>query len=181
MSQLQTIKNDITSHIARLAGANFARLSKDDLAKVLQQEIAENLLPLLGDMADAMLTTTKDTDERLEDLAGAVDGILDQDEDMLQPETTAKIIGVFQLGQAIAAELAGMLAKHPPDQITKRRLEQLLAAYALGVETVSDHVTAVTLVEENPDGADQDDDADDEDDGDEDDDQDDTTDQEKSQ
>ena len=181
MSQLQDLKNDIASHVARLGDANFTRLSKDDLAKAVQQEIAENLLPLMEGLVDAMLAATKDTDERFDDLAAAVDELIDQSEDVLHPDTTAKIIGVFQIGQAIATELGAMIAKHPPDQLTKRRLEQLIAAYALGVETVGQHVTAVTLVEDGPgveDGDDEDDEDADEDDLDG---QDDTADQEKNQ
>lgn len=151
MSRLTELSGDIAQHVARLGDTDFTRLSKDQLAKVVQVELADNILPLLQGIVEATAALAKDTEENLEDLAGAIDGILDESDDMLQPDTTASIMGVFELGGAIAEELKALMAKVSVDPARRQRLMKLMATYAASVETVGTHLLSVTLNDDDDD------------------------------
>ena len=168
---LEELKSDIKGHAARIAAINFTLLSKDQLAEATKREL-DNILALMEAKVDAIEERAAETDEALEDLAGAVDELIDQDEDVLHPETTAKIVGVFEIGKLVAKELES-LTSVLSDDTRKKRIAALVKSYRAGVEAVTQIVVDVTL--ELDDGDDKDDSVEAEDpegDGDEDEDED---------
>ena len=153
---LEELKSDIASHAERLAGTDFSRLSKDQLAKAVQVELGENILPLFQALVESLQAKADETDEAIDDLAGAMDELIDQSGDVLHPETTAKIVGLFEVGKMIATELEALLAAST-DETKKRRLGMLIAGYRQSVELVTEIVAAATL-EFDDEGGDEDED-----------------------
>lgn len=109
----------------------------------------------------------------LNSLAETVDELIDQSENILHPDFTARIMGVFETAKMVANELSVMMADADIDDMRRKRIEKLVDTLRRGVSTVGLEIAEVTLdpaIEEVDDQAlslSLDDDDDDDDGGDE--------------
>jgi hypothetical protein len=108
------------------------RLLDSKLPESIKGELAGNLWPFMDSLID-----------EFEMLAGAVDDLLEDQENILQPEFTARIIGVFNHGAVVCQELA-TLVESLDDELKKKRLLELIANYRQNAQVVANEVAAVT-------------------------------------
>lgn len=161
---------------AKLRGADLSKASTlegvatlDQLKAWLRAELVDNVYPMFEGVVAAV---QEDIEPALDELAEAVDELMDQADEILHPPSAAKIIGVFELGKALAVELEALIAR--ADDVTRKRVGDLIKLYRQSAEVASEMVAGFTLDPEEPasaaepeDGATADDgDDEDEDDGD---------------
>jgi hypothetical protein len=96
-------------------------------------------------MFEGMIEAAEETDAVVEDLSDAVDELIDQNGDVLHPETAAKVIGLVELGKLLAKELDAALVKFKFDDLSKKRIRQMVKAYRAGAEIVGEIIAEVTL------------------------------------
>lgn len=128
------------------------QLAREQLLKLpldkfnAKQELTENVLPLFESICTAIEEEFGELAEELADQGEAIDELIDQSGDVLHPDTTAKIIGVFEVGKALAAELEQALPKL--DDLAKKRIRQIIKTYRQGVQVVSNELAEITLTPE---------------------------------
>lgn len=130
LQDLQTLKADCAVR-AEVVG-KMASMSPD----AVKRELVKNLYPLLEQIVGAVI-------EELDEQGAAIEELIDQSDNVLHPEFTAQILGVFQLGKMLCDELEKMLAD--ADDLAQKRLGDLITAYRRGAEQVSQACTAVTI------------------------------------
>lgn len=126
---------------AKLERERIAALPMDQFDA--KRELTENILPLLEGLAEAIAQDNEARDEVIESLAQDVDDLVDQSGDVLHPETTAKILGMFEAGKLLANELEKAINKF--DDVTKKRIRFLIRSYRQGVEVVGSIVQEITM------------------------------------
>jgi len=141
----------------------------------LKQWMTDNLLPSIGGIVDATAEEFSTRDEVIQTIADDIDELVEQSGDALQPETTGKLLSVYEVGSMIANELEILLKK--ADDVTKKRVKPMVAAYRQGVLVVGELLAEITIPTDGEDDGEDDgdleppdDDVDDEEDDDEDDD-----------
>lgn len=161
----EQLKADLAAHGARIAATDFSGMPKDKLARALQSELADTILPIFEELVGMIQRQAAETDSSVEMLAAALDDMTAGD--VLSPETTAKIVGVFEVGKLLANELEAVMAQHP-DEVKRKRLGTLIAGYRTAVEQVTEVVADATVEydDQDDDGGDADDADDDQDDAD---------------
>lgn len=145
---LSELKADCKTQRQRLA-----KLSPGDIDARL--ELLDNILPLFEGLID---TIQDDVVSDVADLAGAVDELIDQSSDVLHPETTAKILGVFEVGKLICSELEAMI--QGLDDVSKKRIVELTDGYREGVEIMTEVLAECTLDADQMDSDDEESDED---------------------
>lgn len=132
---LQEIKAD-----ARVLGERLQKMPIVDID--FRHELTENVLPLFEGLCNAL---EEEVVVRVDDLEEAIDELMDQSTDVLHPETSAKIIGVVEFGKQLATELEQLIAKGKLDDLTKKRVKDLVKTYRQGAQIVTDIVTEITI------------------------------------
>lgn len=159
---ISELKADLKNYEQRLAGLAQTPLSPEEFQTAIWRELADNLVPLLGAVAEVL---EGDVLEPLEELGGAVDQLIDQSDDLLQPTTAAQIRGVLAMAVALVKDLEPLLAK--ADDLTRKRLADGVTGFRHAAAAVDQLIQAITLEEDEPaagDAADDDDDEPDDDD-----------------
>lgn len=116
---------------------------KDSSTLDARYELAENILPLFEGLCDAVDEKLADVEEEIADQGEALDELIDQSSDVLHPETATKILGVFEIGKLLANELERAIAKG--DDVTKKRVRELIKTYRQGAEVMSEVITEITM------------------------------------
>lgn len=145
---LAELRADAKLHRERIAKMKLADLPPEKLGAVLKLELVENIFPMFEGLVDAL---EEDYGTALDDLNTAVDQLIDQSSDLLQPQTAAQILGVFELGKLLANELEA-LAKQA-DDVSRKRIAELVLTYRRGAEVVGTLVAGITLDEDDEDPA----------------------------
>lgn len=130
----------------------------------------ENLWAWNAALVEAM---REEVVEELRLQGDAIDELIDQSENVLHPEMTAKIVGLFELGKLICQEFDKMLKGESVDDVTRKRLMTLTDQYRKAANLLTIEVTEITvdlddIVEQEAaaEGGDEPDDDDGDDDGD---------------
>lgn len=126
---------------AKLARERILGLTNSEID--LKHELTENILPLFEAMCDAI---DEDVVADLDGLSDAVDELIDQAEDVLHPETAAKLMGVLELGKLLAKELQAVLPRC--DEVTRKRGKALIKGYLQGFEVMKAEITEITIPDE---------------------------------
>lgn len=108
-----------------------------------RRELAENVLPLLDLLAEAIAKDHDELRDEVGDLGEAVDDMIDDTGDVLTPETTTKIASVLEAGKMLCKELVALLPK--ADDVGKKRIAALVKAYRTGTEVVLGILTEITV------------------------------------
>lgn len=115
----------------------------------LKAQLLENVLPIMEGIIDGTGHQLAEHDEVIRSLADSVDALEDESDDMLQPETTAEILGVFETGKLLATELETLLKK--ADEITKKRVAPIIKAFRQGAIVVTEKLSEITIpLDEEP-------------------------------
>lgn len=133
----------------------------------LKQQLVDNIFPLLEGLVEATNDGFETRDLVIKSVVEEIDQLVDQDGDVLQPDTTLKITSVIFKGNQLAAELDNLLKK--ADEVTKKRVAGLLKAYRRDSIVVQELLAEITIPldeEENEDVAKHEEDANDDDDDD---------------
>jgi len=131
------LKADAKIYLERIGTIEPAKLD-------LKTELKENIIPLFQSLFDYEEERDDEVALELADLAEAVDELIDQSDEILHPETSAKIVGVVELGKIVAAELDG-LSNMITDDMRRRKLRAMIASYRQGAEIVIDMIQKMTL------------------------------------
>lgn len=110
----------------------------------LKTELRDNVIPLFQGLCQHVEQQEAEIALELADLADAVDELIDQSDEILHPETSAKIVGVVELGKIVAAELDS-LTNMVTDDMRRRKLRAMIASYRQGAEIVIDMIQQMTL------------------------------------
>lgn len=117
--------------------------------EALKHELTENVLPLFEGLVDAVTEELTDIADEVADQGDALDTLIDASGDVLHPESAAKIVGLAEVGKALADELEKLLPK--ADDLQKKRLRQLVKSYRQGAEVVIAMVNEITLEDDDED------------------------------
>lgn len=109
------------------------RILGSKLPATLKSELADNLWPFL----EALLEENLGMDDAIAEL-------IDQSENVLQPEFAAAIVGALELGKLICNEVDALI-KDSDDDLRKKRIAGLLTDYRRAAEVVTDEVAAATV------------------------------------
>lgn len=163
---LSEIRADAVFNQKRIAGLELDKLSREKLVDFVKTELAQNVYPFLEAFAEAVQKDLGQIEETVGELDEAVEALEEgNDEEALHPETAQQILGLLQLGRTISAACTPFVTKGV--QITdekRKRLKNMIAAYAQGFEVVAEMIVAITVKPE-PEDADQAEDGEDADDG----------------
>lgn len=117
----------------------------------LKAQMLDNLIPAIEGVAQAANDELAERDSVISTLIEDVEDLVDDRGDILQPETTEKILGVFELGGEIAKMLEATI-KTSKDDLVKKRAASLIKSYRQGVLVTQDYLAEITVpVEEEPD------------------------------
>ncbi len=125
----------------------MAQLADGDLKSL----VLDNLLPLIEGIANGAQRDLAELDDIVEELGGAVDGLIEDTGEIIMPETAAKIAGVFQCGKLIADMLEKQIAKL--DDLSKKKAKELIGMYRQGVALVVKDLEEITAPPEEDDPA----------------------------
>lgn len=164
---ISELKADLKTYEERLAGLAKTPLTPEEFQAAVWRELSDNLVPLMGAVTDVL---AQDALEPLEELGAAVDQLIDQSDDLLQPTTSQQIQAVFAMAVALVKDLEPLIAK--ADDLTRKRLTDGVTGFRHAVNAVVQLVQEITLEEDQPpgpgdEGDDDDGGDDDEEDGDE--------------
>ncbi|MBG7606160.1 MAG: hypothetical protein IZT58_16275 [Actinobacteria bacterium] len=151
---LSELKADAKVSRQRILRMDFEAMDNASLAAFIKSEFANNVYPTLEAMVGAV---EEEVVAELNDQGEAIDELIDQSQNILHPELTAKIIGVFETGRLIALALDKLLEDHPDviDEVSKKRIADMTGAYQQAVEVVTEEVVDAT-VDLGPDDEDED-------------------------
>lgn len=144
------LKADLKTYEQRLADLAKAPLSPEEFQAAIWRELTDNLVPLLGAVTDVL---AQDALEPLEELGAAVDQLIDQSDDLLQPTTSAQIQAVFAMAVALVKDLEPLVQK--ADDLTRKRLTDGITGFRHAVNAVVQMVQEITLEDDGPAPADQ--------------------------
>ncbi len=109
------------------------RIMRSKLPDGLKNELAENIWPFL----EALLEENLGMDE-------AIGELIDQSENVLQPELAAAIVGALEIGKLLCKETEALI-EQTEDDLRKKRITDLLKQYRQAAEIVTDEVAAATV------------------------------------
>ena len=141
---LSELKADAKVSRQRILRMDFEAMDNAALAAFIKSEFANNVYPTLEAMVGAV---EEEVVAELNDQGEAIDELIDQSQNILHPELTAKIVGVFETGRLIALALDKLLEDHPEviDEVSKKRIADMTAAYQQAVEVVTEEVVDSTV------------------------------------
>lgn len=112
-----------------------------DVGLMIKRELAENVWPFLDALVKEIRTEVV---EEIGDLGEAIDELIEREDSALHADLSAMIIGLFEHGKLIAAELEKLLPAQQ-DDLARKRLAEMIHAYRQGVEIVTERVIEVTI------------------------------------
>jgi hypothetical protein len=110
-------------------------VEKSSIPDDIKRELSRNLYPLLEQI-------TAHIADELDAQGEALEELIDQSDNILHPEMTAQILGVFELGKVICAQLEAAVAE--ADDVTKKRISDLIMTYRRAVEATTEAVRDIT-------------------------------------
>lgn len=124
------------------------KMARDQIAAVttldeLKTQLLDNVLPLMDGIVDSTREEFARHGEVLQSVVDEVDTMVDESDDILQPETTGEILAVLELGKVLANELETLLKK--ADEITKKRVAPILKAYRQGAIVLGEKLAEITI------------------------------------
>jgi hypothetical protein len=148
MASLQEAHADLVAYSERIAAASPSSLD-------LHAELSNNILPILAGLFEGI---GEDVLDELADHEGAIDELMDQSTDVLHPDTAVKIAGTIEFGKAIAIELETLVKKVKVDDLTRKRIKDLISTFREGAAASLDIIQQITIpLDELPDDEDEDD------------------------
>ena len=138
VSRLESLRADAKLHRQRIAKADWSKLG--DAGKAMKSELADNLWPWVEAYCEAV---AEEVVGRVDDLDEAVFELIEREDSAIHPELAMMIIGVFEHGKLVAAELEKLLPH--ADDLQRKRLKDMVHAYRQGAEIVAQRVAEVTL------------------------------------
>lgn len=148
---LAELRADAKLNRERLLRLDIESMDSEQLAKVIKTELADNVWPWLHALVGAV---DEEIVAELADQGEAIDELIDQSQNILHPELTGKIVGVFGTGKIIALALDQLLADHPDllDELSRKRLGEMTRGYMQTAEIVTQEVVDATIeLEPEPD------------------------------
>ncbi len=141
---LSELRADATLNRERLHRAALEGLTHEELATFVKGELADNLWPWLEAFSQAV---DEEVVAELADQGDAIDELIDQSNNILHPEMTAKIVGVFESGKLLCLALEKLLADHPDvvDEMSKKRLTEMSKRYQQLVEMCTNELADITV------------------------------------
>lgn len=141
---LSELKADAKVSRQRILRMDLESMDNDALVAFIKSEFANNVYPTIEAMVGAI---EEEVVSELNDQGEAIDELIDQSQNILHPELTAKIIGVFETGRLIAIALDKLLEDHPDviDEVSKKRIVEMTGAYQQAVEMVTEEVVDSTV------------------------------------
>lgn len=109
------------------------RIRSSKLPEGLKTELADNVWPFL----EALLEENLGMDE-------AIGELIDQSENVLQPELAAAIVGALEMGKIICKEAEALL-EQSDDDLRNKRVTDSIKQYRQAAEIVTDEVVASTV------------------------------------
>lgn len=106
------------------------------LSDLVKREFANNLYPLLDQCFGVVV-------EELDAQGEAIEDLIDQSENVLHPEFTAEIVGVFEIGKVICTEIEKFVSD--ADEITKKRITELVTAFRRCAEKTTQSCQSFTV------------------------------------
>jgi exonuclease VII small subunit len=136
----------------------------EDLFNWMKSELLNNIAPLLESQAKASMHELGEVFAELEEQGKALDEVIDQEEDYLQPEMAANLTATLVLGMFIADIIDGE-GIQLDDELKNKKLQDAMKLYRQNSTILLDQIEAVTVVdddeeEEDPNDDDTDDDTD---------------------
>jgi len=153
MSEAEALTTDTEAVVAAAQALNPGLTTTADLVRFLQ----DNLMPLIASHVESHT-----------ELDEAVMDLVEQTEDILQPETAKDFGMLIVMGQAIVQKCIQLAPKDPKGKLLDGKLAQALAAYMVVSKRCQETLEEITLAEgedededmvegEGPDVADADD------------------------
>ena len=141
---LAELRADAKLNRERLLRMDHEGMESEQLAKVIKSELADNVWPWLQALVGAV---DEEIVAELADQGEAIDELIDQSQNILHPELTGKIMGVFGTGKIIALALDKLLEDHPDllDELSRKRLGEMTRGYMQTAEIVSQEVIDSTI------------------------------------
>lgn len=137
---LAELRADARLHRERLLKVNWNTMATADVVKVIKTELAENIWPFLHELFGAI---DEELAEPIADLGEAIDEMIEREESSIHADLAAMIIGVFEHGKLMANELEKLLPA--ADEVTRKRLGEMIHAYRQGATIVTERVVEVTI------------------------------------
>ncbi len=109
------------------------RILSSKLPAGLKEELADNVWPFL----EALVEENLGMDD-------AIGELIDQSDNVLQPELAAAIVGALEMGKMICKEVEALIDE-ADDDLRKKRVTGMLKQYRLAAEVVTDEVAAATI------------------------------------
>lgn len=124
------------------------QLAREQIAAVetaedLKAQLLNNVLPLMEGLVDGTRDEFTRRDEVLQAVIDDVDHLMDESDDVLQAETTAEILGVFEIGKLLANELETLVKK--ADEITKKRVTSLIKSFRQASIVMGEKLAEITI------------------------------------
>lgn len=124
------------------------QLAREQIAAVetaedLKAQLLNNVLPLMEGLVDGTRDEFTRRDEVLQAVIDDVDHLMDESDDVLQAETTAEILGVFEIGKLLANELETLVKK--ADEITKKRVTALIKSFRQASIVMGEKLAEITI------------------------------------
>jgi hypothetical protein len=141
---LSELKADAKVSRKRILAMDLESMDQGALVAFIKSEFANNVYPTLEAMVGAI---EEEVVAELNDQGDAIDELIDQSQNILHPELTAKIVGVFETGRLIAMAFDKLIEEHPDviDDVSKTRLTEMTKAYQQAVEVVTEEIVDATV------------------------------------
>jgi len=128
---LQDLRSDLALALEQVTAATPSSLD-------LRATLLDTIFPLLAGAIDELARQ----EESIADQGDAIDELINQDEDVLHPETAQQFTGVYEAGLLLAAEVEKIKGL---DEVSKKKFAKLITAYRAGVATVSQIIAEITI------------------------------------
>lgn len=116
-----------------------------DMEPAIRQAL-ENVWAWSDALVDAL---REEVVEELRLQGEAIDELIDNNDNVLHPELTARIVGVFEIGKLVCNELEKLLATIDDpeivDDLTRKRIDELVSGYRHTAEVVTLEVSEYTV------------------------------------
>jgi ABC-type transporter Mla subunit MlaD len=112
-------------------------------------ELADNVIPLLEGIMEALDAKFAEHDEELDNLGEGLDELIDQSNDAIHPDTAEKIASVLEVGKMMADELEKNLKKL--DDVTRKKVTQYITAYRSGADMLFQMLEEITIPDDDAD------------------------------
>lgn len=142
MSALAECKADVKLLRQQIAETEIDKMTRDDLAKFVKTQLADNLLPLFEAFVETIDAKMIEHEDAIGELDAAIENI-EGDNEGIHPET-AEQFGNF-IGIVLAYEKAVQPLVKKADDVTKRKLAPLRKHLLEGAQVIAAMIADLTI------------------------------------